>query len=220
METPKQRIIMECLKDDRSMKIVEKTRRKYMEYQEREKEILACAIRLFNERGYKDATTAAIAKESGISEPILYKHFENKKDLFLSCFQNIVDELIAYYKVVYKSHPEDELGYMEGVIRAYVNFVMENPDKSMFLVHLMSYQNNPDFAPAFNQFMEASITTIEKALKSAKANGLINPTVDLHFLAAMFVSQYFTVMAIQNFVDPVHYTNGALIQIMKSLMNA
>ncbi|MBI9074958.1 MAG: TetR/AcrR family transcriptional regulator [Desulfatibacillum sp.] len=203
-----------------SIKIVEKTRRKYLEYEQREKEILACSIRLFNEKGYKDATTAAIARESGISEPILYKHFENKKELFLCCFHAIADELMARYKAIFKNCRDDELGYIKGVVRAYVDFVVKNPDKSMFLVHLMSYKSDPDFADTFTQFMEDSIGAIERVLNRAKAKGKIKESADTRFLAAMFVSQYFTVVAMQDFIEPGCFTGDTHFDIMESLMGS
>ena len=34
---------------------------------------------------YRGATTAEIAREAGISEPILYRHFGSKRDLYLAC---------------------------------------------------------------------------------------------------------------------------------------
>ena len=36
-------------------------------------------------KSYRGATTAEIAREAGITEPILYRHFGSKRDLYLAC---------------------------------------------------------------------------------------------------------------------------------------
>jgi AcrR family transcriptional regulator len=42
-------------------------------------------MRLFAASGYHGVTTADIARESGVSEPILYRHFASKRDLYVAC---------------------------------------------------------------------------------------------------------------------------------------
>jgi AcrR family transcriptional regulator len=52
---------------------------------ERRQVVLDTACRVFSQSSYRGATTAKIARESGISEPILYRHFGSKRDLYLAC---------------------------------------------------------------------------------------------------------------------------------------
>ena len=47
--------------------------------------MLDTACRVFSRSSYRGATTAEIAREAGISEPILYRHFGSKRDLYLAC---------------------------------------------------------------------------------------------------------------------------------------
>lgn len=76
---------------------------------ERRQELLDAALRVFAAGSYAGATTAGIAREAGVSEPILYRHFESKRDLYLAC----LDE--AWQRV--RERVEDavaELGAAEG----------------------------------------------------------------------------------------------------------
>jgi AcrR family transcriptional regulator len=64
--------------------------------------VLDTACRVFAKSSYRGATTAEIAREAGISEPILYRHFGSKRDLYLACldeawraFREIAEEAIA-----------------------------------------------------------------------------------------------------------------------------
>ncbi|MFC3449546.1 TetR/AcrR family transcriptional regulator [Amycolatopsis speibonae] len=47
-------------------------------------EIVAAAAKVMRERGYAHATTKAIAQAAGYSEALLYKHFKDKTELFMS----------------------------------------------------------------------------------------------------------------------------------------
>lgn len=53
--------------------------------QERRQAVLDTACRVFFQSSYRGATTAEIAREAGITEPILYRHFGSKRDLYLAC---------------------------------------------------------------------------------------------------------------------------------------
>jgi AcrR family transcriptional regulator len=52
---------------------------------ERREAIIDAALSVFAATSYSGATTAAIAREAGVSEPILYRHFPSKRDLYLAC---------------------------------------------------------------------------------------------------------------------------------------
>jgi len=53
--------------------------------EERRQAVLDTACRVFAKSSYRGATTAEIAREAGITEPILYRHFGSKRDLYLAC---------------------------------------------------------------------------------------------------------------------------------------
>jgi len=56
----------------------------------RKKQILDAAFKVFSEKGFAMATTAEIAKLSGVSEGTIYNYFINKRDLFVSVIQNLI----------------------------------------------------------------------------------------------------------------------------------
>jgi AcrR family transcriptional regulator len=56
---------------------------------DRKRQLVAHAKQLFVTLGYQDTTTEKIAAAAGVSEPVLYRHFESKKALFLEVLQEI-----------------------------------------------------------------------------------------------------------------------------------
>jgi TetR/AcrR family transcriptional regulator len=55
---------------------------------ERRAAVLDTACRVFARCSYRAATTAEIAREAGVTEPILYRHFESKQALYLACIED------------------------------------------------------------------------------------------------------------------------------------
>lgn len=202
------------------LNIVDKAKEKYLEYENRHQEILEAAIRVFNEKGYKGATTAEIAREAGVVEPTMYKHYKNKKGLFLACFKSIVEELMERYRVVFKNNENDELGYLEGVARAFMDFSRNNSNKSKFLVHLLSYRDDPELENVFMTFIQTSITTVERMLVSAQRKKKIELKGDSRMLASMFICQYFTVIAMFELTEPERIDDDVFINVMRAFIKA
>ncbi len=72
---------------------------------ERKEQLLEVATKLFAERGFDATTTAAIAEAAGITEPVLYRHFENKKDLFIAVLRQCTNMLIGLWQEAINSAP-------------------------------------------------------------------------------------------------------------------
>jgi AcrR family transcriptional regulator len=50
--------------------------------EERRSQILAVAVSLFSERGFRGTTTKEIAQAAGVSEAMVFRHFATKKELY------------------------------------------------------------------------------------------------------------------------------------------
>ncbi|RMF14211.1 MAG: TetR/AcrR family transcriptional regulator, partial [Candidatus Dadabacteria bacterium] len=63
--------------------------RKRLPRDDRRRQIVAAAIGVFGKHGYHAATTAELARAAGVSEALLYQHFDSKKDLLLAAIAQI-----------------------------------------------------------------------------------------------------------------------------------
>jgi len=75
---------------------------------ERRQAILDAALHVFAVGSYSGATTAQIAKEAGVSEPILYRHFGSKRDLYLACLDEAWRRLRESFEEAAAEHGEGE----------------------------------------------------------------------------------------------------------------
>jgi TetR/AcrR family transcriptional regulator len=65
---------------------------------ERRSQLIVVATQLFAERGFDATTTAAIAAAAGVSEPILYRHFRSKQELFAAIVSDVTHSLTAQWQ--------------------------------------------------------------------------------------------------------------------------
>ena len=56
---------------------------------ERMRDIVAAARKVFIERGFDAASTAEIAANAGVAEGTIYKYFESKRDVLLAVIEHI-----------------------------------------------------------------------------------------------------------------------------------
>jgi AcrR family transcriptional regulator len=78
--------------------------------EERRQAVLDTACRVFSRSSYRGATTAEIAREAGISEPILYRHFGSKRELYLACLDEAWTSFRATAEEAMATAPESCLG--------------------------------------------------------------------------------------------------------------
>ena len=84
----------------------------------RRQAVLDSACRVFSRSSYRGATTAEIAREAGISEPILYRHFGSKRDLYLACLDEAWSSFRAVCEDAVAADPEKCLGAISDAYMA------------------------------------------------------------------------------------------------------
>lgn len=61
-----------------------------LEHDERRRQILTCARRLFSERTYPSVSTSEIAREAGVARGLLHHYFGTKRELYLEVVRSLV----------------------------------------------------------------------------------------------------------------------------------
>ena len=198
--------------------IVEKTKEKLVEYEKRHQAVLNAAMRLFNAKGYAATTTASIAKEAGVTEKTMYRHFKNKEVLFEACIASIAGEIATLWQQALEENKEDELAYLKAISSSYTDFVINNPDKSMFLVHLYSYRVIPELDEGFRRAVDEQMNEIGKVIESLQTKGLIRSRLHPRLLAGAFVGNYFTTVFLNEFLGPELFNIDSAMEMAKHFL--
>jgi AcrR family transcriptional regulator len=77
---------------------------------ERREAILDAALHVFSSGSYTGTTTAEIAREAGVSEPVIYRHFSSKRALWFACMDVAWERFRAAHEAKLA-----ELGEQHGV---------------------------------------------------------------------------------------------------------
>jgi AcrR family transcriptional regulator len=90
-----------------------------MTAEERRRCVIGAACRVFSKASYHGATTAEIARESGVTEPVLYRHFASKRDLYLACLDAAWAHVRRLWEEAIAAEPDPALR-LGAMGRAYV----------------------------------------------------------------------------------------------------
>src|SRR5438045_5659507 len=96
------------------------------------REILRAAMKLFSAHGLAATTIRDIAKESGYTNPALYKHFVSKEELALYLFETSHRRLWSRCHAAIESATGFD-GKLENYIGEVLSLVDEHPEAMAFL---------------------------------------------------------------------------------------
>jgi AcrR family transcriptional regulator len=91
---------------------------------ERRELILESAGRLFGERGYAHTSLDEIAAAAGVTKPILYRHFDSKKALYLALLERHRDDLPRFFARVPADLPFEQR--VEVILETWFDYVTEH----------------------------------------------------------------------------------------------
>jgi len=69
---------------------------------QRREQLIAVATKQFAKFGYDATTTDTIARSAGITEPILYRHFGSKQELFVAITRAVSDQTLRHWHALIK----------------------------------------------------------------------------------------------------------------------
>jgi AcrR family transcriptional regulator len=157
--------------------------------EERRALILRSARRVFARSTYAEASTSELARESGVTEPMLYKHFGSKKGLFLAVlgefsaqFLRVLQERIAHRA------EKDVLDALEHVITDYRAAIQADPDIQRILFQAVGESGDPDIARCVSGHNRKVYGLIHQLVEQARQDGLLDPAVSSEAAAWGYMS--------------------------------
>jgi len=91
----------------------------------RERQIVELAERLFAERGYARTSMEALARQAGVTKPVVYELFESKDGLFRACVDRAIERMANSIVEAFRSASEPEARLRAGGL-AFLRFARDN----------------------------------------------------------------------------------------------
>ncbi|WP_309082260.1 TetR family transcriptional regulator [Zhihengliuella sp.] len=169
----------------------------------------ACALRLFDERGYDLVTMDQISKEAGIGRKSLYRYFTSKADLVWGGGQPIA---VANDDKLDARGVETEAQALER-LRDYARTNVAAEDRDVMRIRMRLTANHPELAGhAYKYLMERS-SDVSRFLMEAGV-----PQNRAVYLASAFVATLqaaWTTWALSGEESPEPFIEDALAVVMK-----
>ncbi|WP_415889073.1 nucleoid occlusion factor SlmA [Neptuniibacter sp. SY11_33] len=132
----------------------------------RREQILQSLARMLENPGQK-ITTAALAKEVGVSEAALYRHFPSKARMFEGLIGFIEDTVFSRVTAITQVEPS-AIKQCEQVLTLLLAFVERNPGMARLLTGDALTGETDRLRQRINQFFERLETQIKQILREAE----------------------------------------------------
>ncbi|MGE5273876.1 MAG: TetR/AcrR family transcriptional regulator [Verrucomicrobiota bacterium] len=156
--------------------------------EERRAAVLDTACRVFARCSYRGATTAEIAREAGVTEPILYRHFASKQALYLACIESAWSRVRAGWDEAVAAEP-DPTAWTRAMSTAFLDFKEQRSAVAqLWLRALTESGDDPEIRRYLRRHLRDVHGFVADVVRRAQAAGAIHPDRDSRAEAWIFVS--------------------------------
>ncbi len=170
--------------------------------EERRKQILDAASKVFAAKGFERATIADVAKEAGIAEGSIYNYFKNKADLLISIPRQIIQpnvEAVMGMMHVAAESPMPPEQLLPIVARNMVNVFQQNGHVFRILFSALPTMTPSVRADYLNRVIFYIWDILEAYLRELVEKGILRQDLDPRILTRVFVGMFIP-FALLNFV--------------------
>jgi TetR/AcrR family transcriptional regulator len=156
--------------------------------EERRAAVLDCACAIFTKGSYRGTTTAEIARQAGVTEPILYRHFASKRDLYLACLAKAWEACHAMWEDAVAGEQDPALW-----VGAMGNAYLEARDKrgliaTLWVQALTEASDDPEIRRFLKKHMRDVHEYVAGVIRRSQAAGGIPKDRDPEAEAWIFIS--------------------------------
>ena len=154
---------------------------------ERRLAIVTAALGVFSQTSYSRATTAQIAREAGVSEPILYRHFASKRDLYFACLDEAWAQLRAALDAKLAAMGEHDVVRAAGQTALGLRGVRVLP-QNLWIQALTEAGGDPEIKRYIRRHMREIHGYVAEKIRHAQELGGIPPDRDAEAEAWIFIA--------------------------------
>jgi TetR/AcrR family transcriptional regulator len=156
--------------------------------EERKAAVLDCACGIFSTGSYRGTTTAEIARQAGVTEPVLYRHFASKRHLYLAVLEESWSRLRAMWEQAVEAEPDPRF-WSAAMGRAY--FAAEDPKvlcAELWMQALTEASDDAEIRRFLRKQMREVHDFVSDVIRRSQEAGGIYPDRDANAEAWIFIS--------------------------------
>jgi len=153
---------------------------------QRREQLLDHAAELFSAHGYARATTAELARAAGITEPIIYRHFASKRDLFIALVERSAERTVRMWEA-HLAGATDPAERLRRLIGDNPMVATHTRDAYRVLLQAITEVNDDQIHHAVSRHMGNLHAFLRKELEMAQAEHKVNPRVSADLIAWLLI---------------------------------
>ncbi|MCP4672771.1 MAG: TetR/AcrR family transcriptional regulator [Desulfobacula sp.] len=165
---------------------MEEIKRVRMSGKERRKQIIDVSRNLFAKEKYQKTTMATIAKEIGVTEPLIYRHFKNKKELFLTILKED-HEAIAFITYDFLKKKGNAIELYQGLFNVILHNMKQDPQLAKITILATSIEDK-DIRSQIRFFDKTIENVITQDLKNRGRDLGVSLNFRPEVIARIFIS--------------------------------
>jgi AcrR family transcriptional regulator len=151
--------------------------RERMRKAERKRQLLQHAKQLFVTLGYQQTTTEKIAAAAGVSEPVLYRHFESKKALFLVVLEEVRAATLNRWQTE-TAELADPLLKLHAIADMYLGTTREHALEFHVMHRTLIECGDPEIAALLRSFYLDSEAFLSEVIRAGQQAGVFRRELD------------------------------------------
>jgi AcrR family transcriptional regulator len=157
-----------------------------MELSNRQREIIDASIKLIARKGIQELTIKNLSGLVGISEPAIYRHFENKTDILAALIDYFGDLNDKVFKRIDVSC-ETSLKKLQSVFEHHFSNFTDNPAFSAVLFSEEIFRNDSDLSKKMFQMMQKAQTHVLGFIREGQASGEVRSDIPAEQLSFILI---------------------------------
>lgn len=174
--------------------------RKRLSGDQRRAQILKAATKLFAEKHYRSTTLGQIAREAGVSEALICKHFTTKKQLFLATIDATGRYLNDGLEALTEQTDKAPLEILREAFLFYFDYLNHERGAARMIFQVSSELDDKEVRGALGAVLRRASRIIRRALEVGQDRGIVRSDIDLDAVTWLIVGCY-QVLALMKEVD-------------------
>jgi len=154
----------------------------------RRNQIAQAALRIIAGKGVSGLTTAAIAKEAGISEANIYRHFRSKEEILSVTIEKIGERLRRNIENVFEINPEySPLMKLKRAFMHHLDYIEKNEGIPRLVFSDEMHAGRQDMREKLLLSITSYSSVLESLIKEGQKAGLIQKELKSKSAVMMFI---------------------------------
>ncbi len=171
-----------------------------MELTKRQRQIIEKAINILVDEGFHSLTVKKLAEEMNFSEPALYRHFKDKKQLLLSVIKTVGENMLSITENIDRSLNIDEFFF--SLTEFLTDYLSKVKGITVLIMFETSVEKDEKIRETMFSLYGKMLSFVSGILREKKKNNEVKSEIDCDVAAQVYLG------IIQSMVLKYHLSGG------------